>query len=39
MTNPNSCYSLFLSFARSPVNFHAEDGSGYAWMADSILAV
>ena len=23
ITNPNSCYSLFLGFARSPVNFHA----------------
>lgn len=23
INNPNSCYSLFLGFARSPVNFHA----------------
>lgn len=23
ISNPNSCYSLFLGFARSPVNFHA----------------
>ena len=28
ITNPNNCYSLFLGFARSPVNFHAADGSG-----------
>ena len=39
ITNPNACYSLFLSFLRSPVNFHAADGSGYKWMADSILKV
>jgi hypothetical protein len=23
ITNPNNCYSLFLAFARSPVNMHA----------------
>ena len=23
ITNPNNCYSLFLAFARSPINFHA----------------
>lgn len=34
-----SCYSLFLGFARSPVNFHAEDGSGYKFLGDSILKV
>lgn len=28
INNPNNCYSLFLGFARSPVNFHAADGSG-----------
>ena len=39
MSNPNNCYSLFLAFVMSPVNFHAEDGSGYAFMVDSILAV
>lgn len=39
ITNPNSCYSVFLGFARSPVNFHAADGSGYDFMADSILKV
>ena len=37
ITNPNACYSLFLSFLRSPVNFHAADGSGYKFIADSIL--
>ena len=37
--NPNNCYSLFLGFCRSHPNFHAEDGSGYEFIADSILAV
>jgi len=39
ITNPNNCYSLFLGFARSPVNFHAADGSGYQFMGDMILRV
>ncbi|KAK9918305.1 hypothetical protein WJX75_003036 [Coccomyxa subellipsoidea] len=39
ITNPNACYSLFLAFLRSPVNFHAADGSGYTFIADSILKV
>jgi len=26
-------------FTRSPVNFHADDGSGYQWLADSVLKV
>lgn len=39
ITNPNNCYSLFLAFARSPVNFHAADGSGYEFMGDSVLQV
>eukprot|EP00798_Chlamydomonas_sp_ICE-L_P016229 gene16229-22395_t len=37
ISNPNNCYSLFLAFARSPINFHAADGSGYEFMADSVL--
>ncbi|KAK2076397.1 hypothetical protein QBZ16_000922 [Prototheca wickerhamii] len=37
LSNPNTCYSLFLAFARSPVNFHAADGSGYDFMAESVL--
>jgi aminopeptidase N len=37
--NPNCCYSLHLAFARSAVNFHAADGSGYEWLADQVLAV
>ncbi|KAI7843850.1 hypothetical protein COHA_002401 [Chlorella ohadii] len=39
ITNPNSCYSLFLGFARSPVNFHAADGSGYEFLGDMVLKV
>lgn len=39
ITNPNNCYSLFLAFARSPINFHAADGSGYQFMADSVIRV
>ena len=39
ITNPNNCYSLFLAFARSPVNFHNEDGSGYEFMGDAVLRV
>ena len=37
ITNPNCCYSLILAFARSAVNFHAADGSGYQFIADMIL--
>jgi aminopeptidase N len=39
LTNPNTCYSLFLGFARSPVNFHAADGSGYQFLGDAVLKV
>jgi aminopeptidase N len=39
MTNPNSVYSLLGGFMASAVNFHNADGSGYAFAADSLLAV
>jgi aminopeptidase N len=39
LTNPNSCYSLFLGFCASVVNFHAGDGSGYEFMGDMVLKV
>jgi len=39
INNPNNCYSLFLAFARSAMNFHAVDGSGYDFMGDSVLKV
>jgi aminopeptidase N len=38
ITNPNSCYSLFLGFARS-INFHAPDGSGYEFIGDAVIKV
>jgi Domain of unknown function (DUF3458_C) ARM repeats len=37
VNNPNNCYSLYLGFGRSPVNFHAADGSGYDFFADAVL--
>ena len=38
--NPNKCYALFCGFGRSSwEGFHAADGSGYAWLADGVLAV
>lgn len=38
--NPNRCYSVFLGFGRhSFEGFHAEDGSGYRWLADAIIKV
>jgi len=37
--NPNNCYSLYMAFCRSHPNFHAEDGSGYQFLADSIIEV
>ncbi|KAI8468066.1 MAG: hypothetical protein J3K34DRAFT_523265 [Monoraphidium minutum] len=37
LSNPNSCYSLFLGFARSAPNFHAADGSGYEFLGDAVL--
>ncbi|GBF99642.1 peptidase M1 family [Raphidocelis subcapitata] len=39
ITNPNSCYSLFLGFARAAPNFHSKDGSGYEFLADAVLQV
>ena len=39
IVNPNNCYSLFLVFASSPVNFNNPDGSGYEFMADMIMKV
>lgn len=36
-TNPNCNYSVFRGLAMSPVNFHAEDGSGYALFAQKLI--
>ncbi|KEH21085.1 aminopeptidase N-like protein [Medicago truncatula] len=35
--NPNNVYSLIGGFCRSPVNFHAKDGSGYKFLGDIVL--
>ena len=38
--NPNKVRSLFVAFATGNVrNFHAEDGSGYRWAADRVVAL
>ena len=39
INNPNNCYSLYMAFCRSHPNFHAEDGSGYEFLADSVIQV
>jgi len=35
--NPNKVYSLIGGFTSSAVNYHAGDGSGYAFLADMVL--
>ncbi|MDF3818754.1 aminopeptidase N [Leptospira sp. 96542] len=35
--NPNKVRALYFSFARNPLSFHAEDGSGYQLIRDRIL--
>mmetsp|Transcript_1848 Transcript_1848/g.4161 ORF Transcript_1848/g.4161 Transcript_1848/m.4161 type:complete len:1006 (+) Transcript_1848:70-3087(+) len=37
--NPNKVYSLIGPFARSAVNFHASDGSGYTFLADVVMTL
>ncbi len=38
--NPNKVRSLINAFASgNPVNFHAEDGSGYEFIADQVIAL
>ena len=40
LKNPNKVRAVIGAFANTnPVNFHAEDGSGYAFLADQILAI
>jgi aminopeptidase N len=36
---PNKVYSLIRVFAANHVRFHAADGSGYAFLADQVLAL
>lgn len=37
--NPNKLRSLYGAFARTPVRFHAEDGSGYRMLADAVIQI
>lgn len=39
ITKPPACEHLLLGFADSVPNFHADDGSGYMFMADAVLKV
>src|SRR3989449_6383079 len=36
---PNKVYALIRGFAPNPVRFHAADGSGYAFLADQVIAL
>jgi aminopeptidase N len=36
---PNKVYSLIRAFASNHVRFHAADGSGYAFLADQVIAL
>ena len=37
--NPNKVYSLIRSFCSNHVRFHAADGSGYAFLAEQVIAI
>jgi aminopeptidase N len=39
LKNPNKVYALLGSFGSNQVNFHAADGSGYAFLGEQILAL
>jgi len=40
LKNPNKVRALIGAFANAnPINFHAEDGSGYAFIAEQVLAL
>lgn len=36
---PNNNYSLLGGFTNSPLNFHKDDGSGYKFLADTLLEI
>ncbi|KAL5981436.1 Puromycin-sensitive aminopeptidase [Asimina triloba] len=36
LRNPNKVYSLIGGFCRSPINFHAKDGSGYEFLGEIV---
>jgi aminopeptidase N len=37
--NPNKVYALIGAFRGNQVRFHARDGSGYAFVADQVIAL
>ena len=37
--NPNKARSLLISFSRNIPHFHAEDGSGYRFIADKVMEI
>ena len=37
--NPNKVYALIRSFCGNHVRFHAADGSGYAFLAEQVIAI
>ncbi len=39
LSNPNRVYALIRQFALNLLNFHAADGRGYVFLADSVLAL
>ena len=39
LKNPNKVYALIRAFCSNHVNFHAADGSGYAFIADRIIEI
>ena len=39
MRNPNKVYALIGAFAGNQARFHAADGSGYAFLADQVIAL
>jgi aminopeptidase N len=39
LRNPNKVYALIRTFGANHVRFHAGDGSGYAFLADQVIAL
>jgi aminopeptidase N len=39
LKNPNKVYALIRTFCANQLHFHAQDGAGYAFAADQILAL
>ena len=39
LENPNKARSLIGSFSRNVPHFHAEDGSGYRFIADKVIEI